>query len=260
MCALIGMAIYSTEENGKDEYLEKTLQSLRETVDFNKHRLQVSVNAATKTTNELLIEYSDIIEEVHRNKENIGTAEAINRVWKEKLLGEGCIKMDDDVTTKYVGWVDEMEEAIARESRIGQIGLKRKDCIESPSTQGWYSSELLMLPHKPGEKWIVVEQVNHVMGTCVMHSSALLDKIGYLYQPKLYGFDDAFASLRSTLAGFINVFLPHIEIEHIDTGATSYQKWKENHAAECWDEYRESVKDYKSGKKNIYYSPFKTNQ
>src|ERR1019366_2739635 len=107
MCALIGMAIYSTEENGKDEYLEKTLQSLRETVDFNKHRLQVSVNAATKTTNELLIEYSDIIEEVHRNKENIGTAEAINRVWKEKLLGEGCIKMDDDVTTKYVGWVDE---------------------------------------------------------------------------------------------------------------------------------------------------------
>ena len=30
--SLIAMAIFSTEENGKDEYLEQTLQSLQDTV------------------------------------------------------------------------------------------------------------------------------------------------------------------------------------------------------------------------------------
>jgi hypothetical protein len=113
-----------------------------------------------------------------------------------------------------------------------------------------------MLPHKPGEKWIVGEIVNHVMGTCQGYSPTLLDKIGYLYQPRLYGFDDALAAARCKVAGFLSVFLPHIEIDHIDPGDTAYQGWKEKVAGEDMAEYNRIVNGYFDGSIPIYYNPF----
>lgn len=255
--ALIAMAVYSTEENGKDEYLERTLQSLNQTVDFNNHKLYLSINSQTDKTKQIISYHREIIHHVILNNENIGTAEAINKAWKFRSPGENAIKMDDDVVIHSKDWIYLMEEAIRREPKIGQIGLKRRDCIENPNhPDSFYKSELMMLPHSSGEKWITVEKVSHVMGTCLMHSSALLDKIGYLYQPKLYGFDDSFMSARSKLAGFINVFLPSIDIEHIDRGDNNFQKWKENHASECWTEYITTIQNYINGTKSIYYNPF----
>ena len=254
--ALIAMAVYSTPENGKDEYLEKTLESLSRTVDFTKHRLILSVNASTAKTATILEKYQDILKVIF-NFKNLGTAEAINLGWKTQLPGENLIKMDDDVVIHSEGWVDRMEEAIARDPSIGQCGLKRRDCWESVTHKDeFYRSKLIQLPHAPGEKWIVVEEVHHVMGTCVMHSAALLNKVGYLYQPKLYGFDDSFMSFRSRLAGFKNVFLTSVDIEHIDRGDNGFQKWKEHHAGTCWEEYHTTLRDYQSGKKSIYYNPF----
>jgi GT2 family glycosyltransferase len=188
--------------------------------------------------------------------ENIGTAEAINLGWMTRNEGEQCIKIDNDVVIREKDWIEQMEEVIERDPKIGQVGLKRKDCWETPNTSGFYKSTLNMLPHQPGEKWIVVEEVNHVMGTCVMHSSKLLDKVGYLWQPGLYGFDDSFMSLRSKLAGFKNVFLPHINIDHIDPGGTKYQQWKEQHAGEFLKTYGNTVAEFQTGKRSLYYSPY----
>lgn len=253
--ALIAMAIYSTKENGKDEYLRRTLKSLQSTVDFSRHRIIFSVNAFTEYTEHILFT-SGIPFRVAFNKSNVGTAQAINFAWEDKRPGENLIKMDDDVVINSSGWVDRMEETIQRDPSIGQVGLKRRDCMESPDTKGFYQSTLRMLPHSSGEKWIVVEEVNHVMGTCVMHSAALINKIGYLYQPGVYGFDDSFMSLRSRLAGFKNVFLPYIDIEHIDPGTTPYQKWKENRANDVWPFYQNICREYTSGKRPLYYNPF----
>lgn len=256
--ALIGMAVYSTPENGKDEYLEKTLQSLSDTIDFSKHRLMLSVNAYTPTTEIIFEKYREIITTIFWNLTNLGTAEAINKVWHHRYEGENAIKMDDDVVIHHQDWLYLMEETIRRDPTIGQVGLKRRDCIESPwNPAAFYNSELRMLPHNPGEKWITIEEVQHVMGTCVMHSSALLDKVGYLYQPKLYGFDDSFMSFRSRIAGFKNVFLTAVDIEHIDRGDTGFQKWKEGHAGECWQAYMDTLRGYNDGTKSIYYNPFK---
>jgi GT2 family glycosyltransferase len=254
--ALIAMAVYSTEENKKDECLVRTLESLFKTVDFNRHRLILSVNGYTSTTEAILITYSHMIQEIIWNGENLGTAEAINKAWRKRLPNENAIKMDDDVVIHSSGWVDEMEEAIRRDSNIGQCGLKRKDCLESPSSDGFFKSQLIMLPHAPGQTWILAEQATHIMGTCQMYSSALLDKIGYLYQIGVYGFDDVFASHRSKLAGFKNVFLPHINIDHIDKGDTPFQKWKENQANGVWQSYINTIKEYDSGTKSIYYNPY----
>ena len=256
------MAIYSTKENNKDEYLEKTLQSLYETVNFYQNRLILSINAFTDKTEELISRYSalgvikNLKTDVIYNDTNIGTAEAINKGFRLRQSGENCIKLDDDVVIHHNDWIYLMEETIRRDPKIGQAGLKRRDCLEAPWTPGFYQSKLYMLPHKPGEKWIIVEEVQHVMGTCVMYSSALLDTVGYLWQPGVYGFDDTFMSLRSKLAGFKNVFLTAVDIEHIDRGDTGFQKWKENKSSEKWMAYQESHRAFTSGQRLLYYNPF----
>jgi len=268
--ALISMAVYCTEENQKDELLKETLRSLSNTVDFTKNRLILSVNSETKKTRDIIyrygynsiqgsgVTYQPIASQIIYNDTNIGTAEAINKAWQFRKEGENCIKMDDDVVIYSSGWVEQMEESIARAPQIGIIGLKRKDCIESVEHEDeYFRSKLWQLPHIGGQRWVNVEEVHHVMGTCQMYSSALLDKIGYLYQPKLYGWDDVLASARSRAAGFKNVFLPHIEIDHIDEGKTPYQAWKEKHAGEDFPLIHKLMDGYKNGTEPIYYNPFK---
>lgn len=254
--ALIGMAIYSTEENKKDNCLEKTMAALSRTVDFKKHRLIVSINAATERTTAILRWYAPIIQHTIHNDSNIGTAKAINKAWVLRKKGENAIKMDDDIITTYVGWVDELEAAIERDPLIGQCGLKRKDCWEYPGHEhADWKSELIMLPHIGGESWIIVEKVKHVIGSCVMHSAALLEKIGGMYQLSEYGYDDVIASHRTHLAGFYSCFLSHVPIDHIDDGQTPYQAWKEKHAGEQSQAMISFVREMYNGTKPIYYEP-----
>ena len=250
------MALYSTAENKKDECLCKTLESLKRTVDFTKHRLILSVNAYTTETSAILHNYSDIIERVIYNNTNIGTAEAINKAWYYRNEGEHCIKMDDDIVINTnIGWVGIME-TVANSSRfVGQVGLRRKDLRESPTDPDpFYRSEIVYVD---GYK---LDKCHHIMGSCVLHSDRLLNEVGYLWQPDLYGFDDALMSRRSELAGFENYFIPceTVDIDHVDEGATPYQKWKEVHSMkDNFDNYQQAANDYDLGKRDIYYNPFK---
>jgi len=114
-----------------------------------------------------------------------------------------------------------------------------------------------MLPHQAGQRWLVVEEVLHVMGTCQAYSSKLLDQIGFLYQMQdeknLYGFDDSLASLRSRLAGFKNVFLHGFEIDHIDPGNNPFITWKQKSAGKWMRRYNEVVQEYQNGTRSLYY-------
>lgn len=256
--ALIAMAVYDTEENKRTWMTDETILSLRKTVDLEKHRLFIIDNASCQATKELLDSLQSIIPfTLITNETNIGTAKAINLAWKQRNPGEHVIKMDNDVVIHQSGWVDLMEEAISREPIIGIIGLKRKDLAENPNfPEGdWRKSYLSMLPQEPGEKCIVIEQVNHVMGTCQMYSSDLIDKIGGLYQMDgLYGFDDALSAVRCHVAGLINVFIPYIEIDHIDNAANeAYKIWKQDYAGIMMPEYTKTKEEYFSGNKDIYY-------
>ena len=255
--SIIGMAVYSTEENKKDKCLAKTLESLRGSVDFKKHRLMLSVNAYTPDTELLFIEYSNIIEKIIYNGSNIGTAEAINKIWFLRRKGEHAVKMDDDVVVNSNhDWLQMMEDVIKFGDNIGQVGLKRKDCWENPNHENpFYRSTL------GNVNGIITEQCSHVMGTCVMHSDKLLNEVGYLWQFDHYGFDDSIMSLRSNLAGFKNVFIPEVDITHVDEGKTPYQQWKEAGAGKYLEIvngrsiYSDLVKEYQMGK-DVYYNPF----
>ncbi len=260
--ALIAIAVHDTEENKRSEYTRRTIYSLLNTVDFDKHRLIISDNYSCAETAELYSElgnYNLFGDKalLIQNDKNIGTAEAINLAWQRRQPGEHCIKMDNDVVIHSAGWVEEMEEAITRDPKIGIIGLKRKDLIQTtwhPDPN--YRSELLMLRHEPGQRWICVEQTPDIMGTCTMFNSNLLDKIGYMFQPSIYGYDDVLACHRSHLAGFYNCFLNHIEIDHIDPGGTAYSDWKHKHSGEHTEEMIRVFKSYVSGERSIYYNPF----
>lgn len=253
--ALIAMAVWDTEENDRSWMTEQTLDSLSRTVDFNKHRLIISDNGSCPATHEVYLAYSHIISALIENGNNIGTAKAVNRAWEMRRPDEVAVKMDNDVVIHQAGWLDLMEEVFQRESTIGICGLKRKDLDECPWAESpWYQSTLSMLPHEKGQRWIIVEEVNHVIGTCQAYNPLLLDKIGFLYQMDgLYGFDDALASLRSNLAGFRNVFIPHIEIDHIDPGGTPYQRWKEQYGWNMMSKYDRIRREYLDGERPLYH-------
>ena len=254
--AMISMAVFDTTENGRSEYTQRTLESIYQTVDSALHRVIVVDNASCEKTKNILNHHVILgtIDQLITLDENVGTAKAINKAWELRQPNEHCIKMDNDVVIHSSGWADEMELAIKLDPTIGIIGLKRKDCWECPTRNDFYKSEMKLLGGG-NYKWLPIEKVNHVMGTCQMFNSALLDKIGYLYQPRLYGFDDSLAAVRCQVAGFYSCFLPSIEIDHIDTGETPYQKWKEKHSGEDMRTFNEIKNAYINGTKPIYSEP-----
>jgi len=147
-----------------------------------------------------------------------------------------------------------MTEVFERDPTIGICGLKRKDLEEHPAHHSpWYRSTLRMLPHKTGQRWLVVEECNHIMGTCQAYSRALFERIGYLYQPSLYGLDDSLASYRAHLAGYKTVFLHGVEIDHIDPGGTEFTEWKKRHAGEWFPTYERIKAEYNEGTRDLYY-------
>jgi len=259
--ALIAIAVFDTNENKRTELTEQTIESLKVTVDRRKHRIIIVDNASCDATKKLLVKYQThckACEQVITLPENIGTAKAINKAWQLRNPGEHAIKMDNDVIIHTVHWCDILEEIVTREPKIGIAGLKRTDCIETPwNEMEWYRSELVMLPHVNGQRWLIVEKVHHVMGTCQLYSSLCLDKLGYLYQmDELYGFDDALASVRAQVAGFITVHYPHILIDHIDPGGDDpYTKWKRTVSSIAMSRFNAERKAFELGYKPVWCDP-----
>ena len=252
--ALIAMVVYDTIDNGRTVLTKRTIDSLMQTVNFSRHRLVISDNGSCEGTRDFFRFCVDFPFTLIENGGNIGTANAINRAWSLRERGEHCIKMDNDVVIHQPEWADWIEDVFARESKIGICGLKRKDLDERPwSKEWWYESRVYMLPQEKGQRWLVVEEVQHVMGTCQGYSSAFLDKIGYLYQPGIYGFDDSLAAFRARVAGFKSVFLHGFEIDHIDPGGNEHTEWKRRHAGEHMAEYQRLRDGYRSGELNVYY-------
>lgn len=231
--ALIAMCAFCTEENGKLEYLRHALNSLWNTVDWSRHRLIVINNGMDVP--ELHHDWFKLIEP----GTNLGTAEGINLAIREREPREVVIKCDDDWTTEYVGWVDELEATLAEQPEIGILGLKRDDVY----------GEFL----KDGNLW----WGDDIMGTCTAYNPKMLDKVGYLWQPSpTYGFDDVLISARSLATGFKNAFRVDIPIVNLDVRHTDYTEWKKQEAGVYLQEVGKYCEMYGSGKLNIYYDPF----
>ena len=265
MATKIVMASYSTKTNGRLQYAKDTLHGLIESVDFNKHELFISDNDSCQK----MLDYYKWFEARFNNlfpKENLtirynscnfGTAEAVNFGIKERKPNQFVIKIDSDITVSQSGWVEEMEECFDRYPNLGILGLKRTEVMQKADHENpAYRTKLESAPHTRGQKWIILELCDDIIGSCTMFSPNLLDKIGYLFQPANYGWDDVLACVRSEKAGFVNAFLPHIQVVHLDNGEGDYVKQKMKEAERTIAEFSEISEDYKIGVRDIYYNPF----
>ena len=256
---LIAMAVYDTVENKRTKMTQATCQSLVNTVDWDRHRLIMVDNGSCDETQDLysILKYEIPDLKVIWNGTNLGTAMAINKAWKHRRSGEHAVKMDNDVVIHQPSWADYIEEVFDRDNRIGILGLKRNDLMESPFRDDWAKSTLRMIPHEPGERWFVVEEVAHVMGTCQAYRSELLDKMGFLYQMQdkgnTYGFDDSLAAARCRKSGYTCGFLMGVHIDHIDPGGDKFTVWKQRQAGKWMDEFQRVREEYQTGKRPVYY-------
>ncbi len=123
--ALIAMAVYDTDENGRQEYTKSTLSSLMfdNDIDWGRHRLFVVNNNSCKITSAFLdgLIHNHSYLNVINLPENVGTAKAINKAWSYRKPGEHLIKMDNDVVVYKKGWVDDMEEVLNIGDRNGLL-------------------------------------------------------------------------------------------------------------------------------------------
>lgn len=254
---IISLCTFDTVENGRFNSTRQTLESIAERVDLNRHRLFICDNHSTDpATIDLLKQWSEKSTVVWI-KENIGTARAINIAWTHRKPGEACVKMDNDVVVHMDNWPDLMEEIFERDSTIGICGFKRDDLEERPDhDMPQYRSKLRFIPHHSKQRWIVVEEVNHCIGTCQAYSSALLDKLGYLDQGSAYyGFDDCMSSERAHIAGFGTVLIPHVPIDHVDNVEPGYTGWKRGQADIGFASFNKAVDDLRAGRRPLYCPP-----
>ena len=258
MKILIGIAVFDSVENKRTEYTKKTYESLIKTTDPKTTDIVFVNNASCKETVDFLNGINMPNIKVIHSKENVGTAEAINIAWKEADKETFCVKLDNDVTFKQIGWAERMAECFTKDSYLGIVGLKRKDLPNEPISEQ-YQTTLVYLRHKKGEPWLfenMVEYCDDLIGTCHMFNPKLLEQIGYLWQPGIYGFDDVLACTRSRLAGFRNAFYPSIEIEHLDDGNNPYIEWKKRYAGMYLPTIEKIEREYETGERPLYYSPF----
>jgi len=226
--------------------------------------LHVVDNGSTDGMQEWLVENTSRLADkdvhCHFNDLNMGTAVAINSVWAKRSPVQHCMKIDSDVVWKQDKWLDRMVEVFQYAGNVGIVGLKRRDVWENPGHPDvFYRTRLIDLYRADGSTF-VIEQANHVIGTCWLVRSSLINVIGALKQPGQYGFDDALYCLRANLAKYASVFLPDIEIEHIDPGEAGtdinaiYTRWKHTSAQTDMSEYEKLRDAYHKGERPIYES------
>jgi GT2 family glycosyltransferase len=265
MSSRIIMTVYALEGSKRIEYAKKSLNSLIAVTNFSTHELFISDNGSCDEMLEFYKEFSIVFgcifpDEnliISLNGKNLGTSGGLNEGLKERKPNQYCIKIDDDVVVNTKDWVDKMEECFERFDNLGILGAKRRELVQHPDHENLaYRTVIKYLKHERGQTWIPIELCDDIIGTLTMFSPSLLDKVGFGFQPSLYGFDDCLWSLRSKLAGFTNAFLPTIQIDHIDTGEGEFVMWKQKHAGEIIAEFSEIAEDYKKGVRDIYYNPF----
>lgn len=257
---LISCCCWDTVENNRFDCTRQTVESLKQQVDLSRHRIFFVDNASTDPRTIALLKECESFATVIRNETNLGTARAINKALKCRRPGEHACKTDNDVVVHGSGWADVIETVFQRDPKIGLAGLKRVDLAQKPdANEPWFRSTLHMLPKSPEQPWIVVEQCTDIMGTCVGFNSALLDSVGGLYQMQdldtkhLYGYEDTLFSYRSIFAGFKNVFIPHIQISHVDNMEKGYMDWKRDSSGKMTALFDKILAEYKSGKRPLFW-------
>lgn len=246
------MAVFDTDQNHRSWMTDDCLHSLSKTVDWDKHKLIVVSNGSCFDTVKIIKKWEHSINmHVAWNKENIGQAAAINQGWKtareispDHLLG----RIDNDVQLQTNGWLDLLEQCVWRDPKIGIAALKHADLLDCPEQEGYLKTSYHTLPHKRGEKHIIIEKVNHCLGAVQLINPMLFEKIGYLDVLGQWGWEDHLYSVRCQLAGFYSAYC-HVGhfVDLDEVKDATYQSWKDR-IAQAWGLVHEQrAVEYRAG-------------
>lgn len=238
--ALLVMAVWDTEENGRTQYTSMTLASLFETVDWSRHRLVVVDNGSCDATADLLAMFDLNLISLPAN---IGQARALNRGLLLREPGELIVRLDNDIAIKQRNWIEDMEYVLEKDPHVGVVSLKRTNAWESPThPSADFRSRLEMLQHNEGDRWMVIEVAKSVLGTCQGMRPEFLDEIGFLYQVgSLWGFIDPIVCAKAQALGYKTVYIPHVRTDYLDNNIdkTPYLLWKRQCASEFFPKFEE---------------------
>lgn len=253
--ALLAMAVYDTKENGRTWMTARTFGALRDTVDWDRHRLIVVDNGSCDETKAVIHNAMAGIPGMERVgwAFNAGQARAISYAWDFAKPGEHVARIDNDVFIKTPGWLDKLEACVERDQKLGIVGLKHRDLMDHPDGIDGPKTTLCMLPHKRGESWLVVERLPHVLGSAQLVNAALFAKIGSLRQYGKWGYEDSDYAVRCELAGFYSAYFHGAEFEDLDADKrTDYQEWKNSCAASWGQAHASNVAEYRRGGSLFY--------
>lgn len=237
------------------ELTQKCFESLFSTADPALYSLFIIDNGSTDGTPDYLQTLTHpCIENIVYNSENLGTANALNIGWKLAYeRGQHVGKMDNDITFYDSNALNKMLYVLETAEDVGLVGLKRRDLEEKPNHNSpFYRTWFYTMPNNQ-----VIEISHHVIGTCWLVKHAALQKVGALKQIGPYGLDDSIYCHRMRLAGYYNVFIPDVAIEHIDPGHSKYPEytqWKIDQARAILEtgEYDKIMQEYKTGQRPVF--------
>ena len=194
----------------------------------------------------------------HFNSENLGTAKAINSIWEQRTPTQHCMKIDSDVLWPEVGWYSRMREVFDYTDNVGIVALRRDDIWErTDHPDPFYRTRIMEIVRKDGTIF-KIEISNHTLGTTWLVRSSLLNSIGALKQPGLYGFDDSLYCLRAKIKDFASVFVLGVPIIHNDKGEAAgdknakYTRWKLDSAGVAMAGFEQLRDAYQSGERDPY--------
>jgi GT2 family glycosyltransferase len=247
---ILAIAVYNTPESNRFTGTEKTFNHLL-TNTFPPHTRIVAINNGSSDPRTLpflmgLARQKKIL--LIGNKENLGTAKAINQGWSLRAPGEPCVKMDDDVLLLDPDWLSQCLECMVREPKIGLVGVKRAAIKDNPAHANPRFRTTLQLLRGNGRDLTVEYPAVDVIGTCTVLGGRAIDTIGGMDQPGVYGYDDSDICARLLIVGFKSAYLPQLKIQEVDTSSKEYRNWKINRAHSDGAAYRARVEALRAGR------------
>ena len=194
----------------------------------------------------------------HFNTENLGTANAINSVWSQRTPTQHCMKIDSDVLWPETNWYKRMLEVFDYTDNVGIVALKRPDLWErTDHPDPFYRTRIMEVARKDGTTF-EIEISNHCIGTVWLVKSSLVNSIGALRQPGLYGFDDSLYCMRAKIKDYASVFVLGVPVIHNDKGEAGgeknakYTNWKLDSAGIDMQGFEQLRDGYQNGTLDAY--------
>lgn len=155
---------------------------------------------------------------------NIGTWRGLNAILDMREPDEVFCKYDSDVVCDTIGWTKILAD-VMEFSKVAAAGPKFSLNDYNPQHRSAeYRTALDLLRSPTTGEWYAVEYSNYLCGAMQAWSPECIKRLGYVWGPGLYGWEDVVWSDRINAARMRSLFVHRIQAYHVDEGYMSESK------------------------------------